>query len=66
MSVDRSLTSLNLSKLTSQQALGGNKSGESYPSGTNANVCVQAGGLGVWGRELADPSQGKEEMCNEC
>lgn len=41
---------------------------ESCPCGTNAEACLEAGGLGgVWDIELADLSQGKEETCmNEC
>lgn len=67
MSVDRHLISLNLTKLTSQQGWGADKTMESCPCGTNAEACLEAGGLGrVWDIELADPSQGKEETCNEC
>ena len=65
MSVDRCLTSLSLAKLTSQQGWGADKTMESCPRGTNAEACLEAGGLGgVWDIELADPSQGKEETCN--
>lgn len=68
MSAGRSLTSLNFSKLTSQQGLGAGKraSGESYPSGVNAGACLEAGGPGsIWGLEIAAPSQGKEETGSE-
>lgn len=39
---------------------------EGLPIG-QIEACLEAGGLGgVWDIELVDPSQGKEETCNEC
>lgn len=67
MSVDRHLTSLNLTKLTSQQGWGADRLWRvAHVGQMQRRVWKLVVLVEVWDIELADPSQGKEETCNKC